>query len=69
MKTERQIVEKIVELAKESARQSEQLKLEADRPVADTPKAIEEHNEKLRLMERAQSQTAYALLVLTGLFE
>jgi hypothetical protein len=65
---EKEVVEKIVELAKESGRQEMKIKNEADRPVEDTPDSINARDNKLQEMGRKFGELNREINALTSLF-
>lgn len=65
---EKDVVEKIVELAKESGRQEMKIKNEADRPVEDTPDSINARDNKLQEMGRKFGELNREINALTSLF-
>lgn len=65
---EKDVVEKIVELAKESGRQEMKIKDEADRPVEDTPDSINARDNKLQEMGRKFGELNREINALTSLF-
>lgn len=65
---EKEVVEKIVELAKESGRQEMKIKDEADRPVENTPDSINARDNKLREMGRKIGELNHEINALVSLF-
>lgn len=69
MKSERKIIEQIVELAEEIGRREVYIKLEKDKCVDDKPESLKQHDQKIEDMHNALSSTRYALNTILNIFE
>lgn len=69
MNLEKRIIEKIIDLAKDSGKTIQEMKYTADMCVENTPEAIERHENDLRVLGQLLAQTDFAIRVLANLFE
>lgn len=69
MKTEKEVIKQIIDLAKEYGKKSVELKTEADRVIEDTPKSIDNQKQKVKLIARELGQIEYAINQLVQIFE
>lgn len=69
MKSERKIIEQIVELAEEIGRREVYIKFEKEKTTDDKPESIKQHNKKIEDMHNALSTTRYALNTILNIFE
>ena len=69
MKSERKIIDKIVDMAQELGRRDVYIKLEEQKPVSDNEASIKARESKIEDMKRALEKLRFSLNNLIEIFE
>lgn len=69
MKSERVVIQQVIELAQEIKEREIYLKLEEEKCISDEPEEIQKRNEKLANMRSALNSARYAMRIILDIFE